>query len=108
MKIEELNIDSLKGKWHTDDLHFLFVWKKGVRLYKNKIDYIEIVNSEGNVATVRHAVSDKVYSDKVSNFHYDEKNHKYWLSEDVAIICIEKGCLFVKCGENIIGPFKKD
>lgn len=108
MTIGELNIDYLKGKWHTDDLHFLFVWEQGVRLYKNKIDYVEVVNSEGMVGRVRRPVSDVEYSDKTPNFHYDEKEHKYWLSEDVAIIDIDEGCLFVQCGDKLIGPFKKD
>lgn len=107
MTIDELNIDYLKGKWRTDDLHFLFVWEQGVRLYKTKMDYIEVVNSEGMLGRVRCPVSDVEYSNKTPNFHFDEKDHKYWLSEDVAIIGIDEGGLFVQCGDNLIGPLKK-
>lgn len=108
MTIEELNFDYLKGKWHTDDLHFLFVWEQGVRLYKNKIDDIEVVNPEGMVGHVRLPVSDIEYSDKPLRFHYDEKEHKFWLSEDVAVVGVEDDILFVQCDNTLIGPFKKD
>lgn len=107
MTLEELNSDYLEGKWHTDDLHFLFVWEQGVRLYKNKMDWIEVVNPEGMKGHVRLLVSDIEYSNKAPSFHYDEKDHKYWLSEDVAIIGVDEDRLFVQCGDNLIGPFKK-
>lgn len=72
------------------------------------MDYIEVVNPEGMVAPVRCPVSDVEYSNKAPNFHYDEEEHKYWLSEDVTVIGIIEDCLYVQCGNIQIGPFVKD